>query len=177
MCTHATASFVLFCFYLVIIVSFKILLLIAPMQIDHLIYSHMIWKNYKYRVDVWHIHFISLESVRTFTQVSVQWQDTDSMREELDDLQVCLLSRSCLEIYFVQQNNTLLSFHLLFYFELLVGNMLIYADFLKHKMGYLTEPARWDVPGEQVSSLYSWMLTSILQAFQYVARAHNNLLY
>ncbi|KAH6825098.1 transcription activator, partial [Perilla frutescens var. hirtella] len=24
---------------------------------------------------------------RTFTQVSVQWQDTDSMREELDDLQ------------------------------------------------------------------------------------------
>lgn len=26
---------------------------------------------------------------RTFTQVSVQWQDTDSMREELDDLQVC----------------------------------------------------------------------------------------
>lgn len=25
---------------------------------------------------------------RTFTQVSVQWQDTDSMREELDDLQV-----------------------------------------------------------------------------------------
>jgi hypothetical protein len=26
--------------------------------------------------------------VRTFTQVSGQWQDTDSMREELDDLQV-----------------------------------------------------------------------------------------
>ncbi|KAG8378307.1 hypothetical protein BUALT_Bualt08G0123800 [Buddleja alternifolia] len=27
---------------------------------------------------------------RTFTQVSVQWQDTDSMREELDDLQIFL---------------------------------------------------------------------------------------
>lgn len=25
---------------------------------------------------------------RTFTQVSVQWQDTDSLREEMDDLQV-----------------------------------------------------------------------------------------
>lgn len=28
---------------------------------------------------------------RTFTQVSIQWQDTDSMREELDDLQVFYL--------------------------------------------------------------------------------------
>ncbi|XP_059437375.1 protein PIR [Corylus avellana] len=30
---------------------------------------------------------------RTFTQVSIQWQDTDSMREELDDLQIFLSSR------------------------------------------------------------------------------------
>ncbi|XP_057549982.1 protein PIR isoform X1 [Amaranthus tricolor] len=30
---------------------------------------------------------------RTFTQVSVQWQDIDSMREELDDLQIFLSSR------------------------------------------------------------------------------------
>ncbi|KAH6799950.1 transcription activator [Perilla frutescens var. hirtella] len=30
---------------------------------------------------------------RTFTQVSVQWQDTDSMREELDDLQIFLSTR------------------------------------------------------------------------------------
>lgn len=30
----------------------------------------------------------SLNLLRTFTQVSGQWQDTDSMREELDDLQV-----------------------------------------------------------------------------------------
>jgi len=27
-----------------------------------------------------------------FTQVSTQWQDTDTMREELDDLQVAALS-------------------------------------------------------------------------------------
>lgn len=26
---------------------------------------------------------------RTFTQVSVNWPDTEQMREELDDLQVC----------------------------------------------------------------------------------------
>ncbi|RVW47661.1 Protein PIR [Vitis vinifera] len=32
---------------------------------------------------------VSLDTQLTFTQVSVQWQDTDSMREELDDLQVC----------------------------------------------------------------------------------------
>jgi len=31
-------------------------------------------------------------SCRTFTQVSTQWQDTDTMREELDDLQVAALS-------------------------------------------------------------------------------------
>ncbi|KAL2538706.1 Protein PIR [Forsythia ovata] len=30
---------------------------------------------------------------RTFTQVSVQWQDTDSMREELDDLQIFVSTR------------------------------------------------------------------------------------
>ncbi|XP_008809659.1 protein PIR [Phoenix dactylifera] len=30
---------------------------------------------------------------RTFTQVSAQWQDTDSMREELDDLQIFLSTR------------------------------------------------------------------------------------
>ncbi|XP_037496161.1 protein PIR isoform X1 [Jatropha curcas] len=30
---------------------------------------------------------------RTFTQVSVQWQDIDSMREELDDLQIFLSTR------------------------------------------------------------------------------------
>ncbi|XP_072962795.1 protein PIR isoform X1 [Typha angustifolia] len=30
---------------------------------------------------------------RTFTQVSIQWQDTDSMREELDDLQIFLSTR------------------------------------------------------------------------------------
>lgn len=30
---------------------------------------------------------------RTFTQVSVQWQDTDTMREELDDLQIFLSTR------------------------------------------------------------------------------------
>ncbi|KAH6792575.1 transcription activator [Perilla frutescens var. hirtella] len=30
---------------------------------------------------------------RTFTQVSVQWQDTDSIREELDDLQIFLSTR------------------------------------------------------------------------------------
>ncbi|XP_068666012.1 protein PIR [Aristolochia californica] len=30
---------------------------------------------------------------RTFTQVSVHWQDTDSMREELDDLQIFLSTR------------------------------------------------------------------------------------
>ncbi|CAM8960308.1 unnamed protein product [Rhodiola kirilowii] len=30
---------------------------------------------------------------RTFTQVSVQWQDTDTMREELDDLQIFLSNR------------------------------------------------------------------------------------
>uniref|UniRef100_A0A2N9HCY5 CYRIA/CYRIB Rac1 binding domain-containing protein n=1 Tax=Fagus sylvatica TaxID=28930 RepID=A0A2N9HCY5_FAGSY len=30
---------------------------------------------------------------RTFTQVSMQWQDTDSMREELDDLQIFLSTR------------------------------------------------------------------------------------
>ncbi|XVF30955.1 hypothetical protein REPUB_Repub16aG0103700 [Reevesia pubescens] len=30
---------------------------------------------------------------RTFTQVSVQWSDTDSMREELDDLQIFLSTR------------------------------------------------------------------------------------
>nr|XP_011466034.1 PREDICTED: protein PIR [Fragaria vesca subsp. vesca] len=30
---------------------------------------------------------------RTFTQVSVQWHDTDSMREELDDLQIFLSTR------------------------------------------------------------------------------------
>ncbi|GAA0138862.1 scaffold/adaptor protein [Lithospermum erythrorhizon] len=30
---------------------------------------------------------------RTFTQVSIQWQDTDTMREELDDLQIFLSSR------------------------------------------------------------------------------------
>ncbi|KAI5067235.1 hypothetical protein GOP47_0017763 [Adiantum capillus-veneris] len=30
---------------------------------------------------------------RTFTQVSTQWQDTDSMREELDDLQIFLSTR------------------------------------------------------------------------------------
>ncbi|RVX11313.1 Protein PIR [Vitis vinifera] len=32
---------------------------------------------------------VSLDTQLTFTQVSVHWQDTDSMREELDDLQVC----------------------------------------------------------------------------------------
>ncbi|KAI4369469.1 hypothetical protein MLD38_017906 [Melastoma candidum] len=30
---------------------------------------------------------------RTFTQVSVQWQDTDSLREEMDDLQIFLSTR------------------------------------------------------------------------------------
>ncbi|XP_023515850.1 protein PIR isoform X2 [Cucurbita pepo subsp. pepo] len=30
---------------------------------------------------------------RTFTQVSIQWQDSDSMREELDDLQIFLSTR------------------------------------------------------------------------------------
>ncbi|XP_026433653.1 protein PIR-like isoform X1 [Papaver somniferum] len=30
---------------------------------------------------------------RTFTQVSIQWQDTDTMREELDDLQIFLSTR------------------------------------------------------------------------------------
>ncbi|KAJ0716383.1 putative cytoplasmic FMR1-interacting, CYRIA/CYRIB, Rac1 binding domain-containing protein [Helianthus annuus] len=30
---------------------------------------------------------------RTFTQVSIQWQDTDLMREELDDLQIFLSTR------------------------------------------------------------------------------------
>ncbi|KAL9233414.1 hypothetical protein vseg_008421 [Gypsophila vaccaria] len=30
---------------------------------------------------------------RTFTQVSVQWQDTDAMREEMDDLQIFLSTR------------------------------------------------------------------------------------
>jgi cytoplasmic FMR1 interacting protein len=30
---------------------------------------------------------------RTFTQVSAQWQDTDTMREELDDLQIFLSTR------------------------------------------------------------------------------------
>ncbi|MBA0701601.1 hypothetical protein Goari_020559 [Gossypium aridum] len=30
---------------------------------------------------------------RTFTQVSIQWPDTDSMREELDDLQIFLSTR------------------------------------------------------------------------------------
>lgn len=34
-----------------------------------------------------HLDYLLL--FRTFTQVSAQWQDTDSMREELDDLQVC----------------------------------------------------------------------------------------
>lgn len=32
--------------------------------------------------------FIFFYFSRTFTQVSIQWQDSDSMREELDDLQV-----------------------------------------------------------------------------------------
>lgn len=36
-----------------------------------------------------HSFILFFQFVRTFTQVSMQWQDTDSMREELDDLQVC----------------------------------------------------------------------------------------
>lgn len=32
---------------------------------------------------------VVFEFTRTFTQVSMQWQDNDSLREELDDLQVC----------------------------------------------------------------------------------------
>ncbi|KAG0477882.1 hypothetical protein HPP92_012601 [Vanilla planifolia] len=30
---------------------------------------------------------------RTFTQISIQWQETDSMREEMDDLQIFLSTR------------------------------------------------------------------------------------
>lgn len=36
-------------------------------------------------------NFLAGQYIRTFTQVSVQWQDTDSMREELDDLQVSII--------------------------------------------------------------------------------------
>jgi hypothetical protein len=37
---------------------------------------------------------------RTFTQVSSQWQDTDTMREELDDLQVAGLPLFLLQLLF-----------------------------------------------------------------------------
>lgn len=36
-----------------------------------------------------------------------------------------------------------------------IKNFIILADFFKHKMGYLTELACWDVQSEQVSCLYS----------------------
>lgn len=34
-------------------------------------------------------NILCLVKCRTFTQISVSWPDTEQMREELDDLQVC----------------------------------------------------------------------------------------
>lgn len=45
-----------------------------------------------------HSFILFFKFVRTFTQVSMQWQDTDSMREELDDLQVCDWFPFCVNI-------------------------------------------------------------------------------
>lgn len=74
--------------------------------------------------------------VRTFTQVSIQWQDTDSMREELDDLQVFACA------YFIRDD--LISW----LNEVIVE---FFADFLEHKVGHTVEPACWDVSCKQVS--------------------------
>jgi hypothetical protein len=41
-----------------------------------------------YAVLHWFFPLFVSDFDRTFTQVSVQWQDIDSIREELDDLQV-----------------------------------------------------------------------------------------
>ncbi|KAI8556103.1 hypothetical protein RHMOL_Rhmol05G0226000 [Rhododendron molle] len=59
---------------------------------------------------------------RTFTQVSMQWQDNDSLREELDDLQHI---STLYPIYFCL------------------------PDFLEHKMGDFVELACRDVPRKQ----------------------------
>ncbi|TXG66168.1 hypothetical protein EZV62_007443 [Acer yangbiense] len=71
-------------------------LLDALVQLDHL-------KNAKASIPndfSWYKRYVNplllglLSSIdKTFTQVSVQWQDTDSMREELDDLQIFLSTR------------------------------------------------------------------------------------
>lgn len=92
---------------------------------------------------IWSVSFVCyIQCARTFTQVSVQWQDTDSMREELDDLQVY--------IYFL----CMLGFWIMLtctYLCVLNMKCYILADLLEHEVGYFVKLTCWDVPGEQVS--------------------------
>lgn len=91
---------------------------------------------------------------RTFTQVSGQWQDSDSIREELDDLQACITNHTI-----INAPQQIMALHIwiinftisLYWLWLTLWVILRSTDFLKHKMGYLVEPACRDVPSEQVS--------------------------
>jgi magnesium-transporting ATPase (P-type) len=102
--------------------------------------------------------------VRTFTQVSGQWQDTDSMREELDDLQVrncwnfsLWNSEICIFIIIVSFS-CFFVIYILFWTKFwerqtIDLSLIAWADFLEHKMGYFVEFACWDVPCKQVSCI------------------------
>lgn len=66
-----------------------------------MVIEHMImWKHIDGLLQSYQI---PLPMFRTFTQVSIQWQDTDSMREELDDLQVFVITL-CLHLTLIYLN-------------------------------------------------------------------------
>lgn len=72
---------------------------------------------------------------RTFTQVSTQWQDTDSMREELDDLQIFLSTRWAIlsniqgELFRVNNVEDILQVLILFCLESLESDsILLYSE-------------------------------------------------
>lgn len=144
--------------------------------------------EYPYITAIWLVFIDFIPNwwfLRTFTQVSVQWHDTDAMREELDDLQV--FEYFPFTVYLVGWIYCIMyTVYLVFlmYFWLFIlfvfpsflstANMLLghwnnilinhshfltLTDFSKHKMGYLIKFARWDVPCEQVSNvnhIYVW---------------------
>lgn len=86
--------------------------------------------------------------IRTFTQVSVQWQDTDSMREELDDLQVRVLLSLFLWFSEVFVKSWVL---ILFSSSYNTTVLCILTDLSEHEVGNFVEFACWDVQGQQVS--------------------------
>ncbi|WVY92685.1 hypothetical protein V8G54_031773 [Vigna mungo] len=83
---------------------------------------------------------------RTFTQVSGQWQDSDSMREELDDLQILFQNCPC-------------SYCTLEYAKLKM------ADFLEHKMGYFVEFACGDVPNS-VEDILQVLIVFVVESLE-----------